>query len=478
MKHIVLCFSLIIFVSSAAFAQKHDYNWVLGDWFDGNGLNIINFNTKPASIYTKNTKMYIGSNVMSASDSLGNLIFYSNGLHIRNMKDSIMKGSEDFNYPDYVSYRKFLELNYGCDRSLNNNMIFIPVPKKRNEYIIFHKSFELINEFYIQNLYFTLIDMTKDNGNGEVMIKNKRLRQNIDGMALTKHANGVDWLLITCDYLTNEFFVYTIDSSGISFPQSYKTGPKMDYFYPDFNKMLSSFSSLNISPDGTMICRNKTDIGMFYYEFNRETGEVHFKNKNEDFAYGLVAFSHNSKYIYKEHWYDNRMKQYDIEKNKFFNFGFYDISGYRLAPDNKIYFSCGPFVSDPKYLNYLCYINRPELPAIAADPHINELKLPKTYSFGLPSYPNYRLESVIGFTDKEKKEFEYIFKFSNLENKVIDKKYTDRNFIEEEIELLKKISGTLDDPFILNTKGMPEIPPNRYYDGKTIIQKPKIRYHE
>jgi hypothetical protein len=478
MKVLTLCFAIFIFSNSSIIAQKYDYNWTLGDWFDGEGHNIINFETNPPTIYTKNTKMYFATNVMSASDSIGNLIFYSNGLYIRNRKDSLMKGSEDFNYPDYIILRKHLVLNFGCDASILNNMFFIPVPKKNNEYIIFHKSFELINKFHIQNLYFTTIDMTLDNGNGEVTSINVRLRQNIDGMALTKHANGEDWWLITCDYLSDEFFVYQIDSSGISMPLIYKTGPKMDYFYPDVREMLASFTLLNISPDGKTICRNKTDIGMFFYEFNRETGEVQFKHKNEDFAYGSVAFSHDSKYIYKEQWYDNKIIQYDIEKNELFSFGFYDIFNYRLAPDNKIYFSCGPFVSSPEFLNYLCYINRPELPAIATDPHINELKLPKTYSFGLPSYPNYRLGPVVGFTDNEKREFEYIYKFSNPEKKVIDKKYTDRNFTEKDIELLKKISGQPDDPFLLNTKGFPAIPVNRYYDGKNIIQKPRMRYHE
>ena len=442
MKKLKLFFFLLLFLAFHVIqSQDYDTNWILGDWFEGNGHNIISFSSQPPIISVKDIKMYFGPVILSASDSKGKLIFYSNGLDIRNKNDNILMNSDYFNYSDYPEYREYMVDSWKCDAG-ENAMKFIAIPNEDNQFIIFHVSFARDTFNLFSSLYFTIIDMDGDNQLGEVIKKNILLRQNVDGVALTKHANGKDWWLGTSDYLTNEYILYLIDSTGISEPINKKIGPEIDYF-SKFKKDIL-ISSLKFSSNGSILIRNKSSIGIFVLDFDRATGNLEFKHFNENYATSHLAFSPNSQNVYFDRSFDQRIAQYNIIDNKLNPASFFYQSYYGLAPDNRVYFSCGPFVTSSSYLNFMCYINRPDLPGLACDPHINAIKLPKQYSFGIPQYPNYRLGRMEDYNEKEKIDIEYIYKFGSDINS-INKKYTYRLFEEKKKTVLIKLYGTKDD---------------------------------
>lgn len=444
MKKIILGCT-ILFFNFYLLSQNYDYNWILGDFHDGNGFNIINFDTNPPNITTKQWNIHFGSYILSASDERGNLIFYSNGLDIYNKYNELMKNSLNFNYPDFTVLRDYFVKEYKFNPS-EEAILFIPLPDSPSKYIIFHQCLAFLGTYSTSSLYFTIIDLNGDNGKGEVVVINELLRHNIDGVALTKHANGKDWWLTTSDYLSNEFLVYQIDSTGIASPLNYRLGPEIDYFSHEIKDIM--ISSIRFSPDGKILCRNKAGIGLFILDFDRSNGELTYRLMNMDYGHSKIAFSKDSRYIYKDMYYDNRIKQYNVRKDQFYTFGFYNFSEFELAPDGIIYASCGPMVTDPEYLNYLCYISRPDLPAVACDPHINTIKLPKTYSFGLPHYLNYRLGPLVNNIQDKISINDYIYKFSDKSRNHIDIRFTHREFSEKEMKVLIKIFGTSDTIFM------------------------------
>ena len=86
-------FLLFIFVSLpfAAFGQKHDYMWIIGDNNTTSTIThggaTINFNYNPRSVYYNFRKLNMYLTNSSICDSMGNLLFYSNGCDIAGADD-------------------------------------------------------------------------------------------------------------------------------------------------------------------------------------------------------------------------------------------------------------------------------------------------------------------------------------------------------------------------------------------------------
>ena len=94
--------------------------------------------------------------------------------------------------------------------------------------------FEKLNKFYIfhlgilttYGLYYSVVDMTQDNGNGSTILKNVQLNNLRPGDCLTavKHGNGRDWWVIsklstgTTVSQLNRFFVYLVTPDSVYTP--------------------------------------------------------------------------------------------------------------------------------------------------------------------------------------------------------------------------------------------------------------------
>ena len=73
-------------------AQKHDYNWVTGYEFnapDPFGNMRIDFNYSPPKVVKENLKMNFTICRGTFSDSMGNLLFYTNGIRIFNKNQQL-----------------------------------------------------------------------------------------------------------------------------------------------------------------------------------------------------------------------------------------------------------------------------------------------------------------------------------------------------------------------------------------------------
>ncbi|MBK6621976.1 MAG: hypothetical protein IPG32_14295 [Saprospirales bacterium] len=79
--------------------KKEDYVWVLGGTNDSGSIfstSIINFNVSPPSIklnYAFNDFSWTNTNI---SDPEGNLMCYSNGVHLFNSQGEIIENGDEF----------------------------------------------------------------------------------------------------------------------------------------------------------------------------------------------------------------------------------------------------------------------------------------------------------------------------------------------------------------------------------------------
>jgi len=167
---LILYISIPLFV----FSQKHDYIWITGhnnNLVDTSfGGATIDFNFNPAYVYYNYRELNLFTTNASICDSLGNLLFYTNGCSIAGADDLILENGEDLNPGSGHSL--------WCDQYKDGysggiqNAIILPLPDSIGVYYLIHKSFELSPKALADKLMYSVIDMRMSNGKGKVVQKN------------------------------------------------------------------------------------------------------------------------------------------------------------------------------------------------------------------------------------------------------------------------------------------------------------------
>ena len=398
---------LLILIPLSLTAQKHDSFWMLGY---GNPMNtdtsgvfggvVMDFNESPVRIYKKNNNLNFNSFCATCADSVGNILYYSNGIRIYSKDDKLMVNGDTINPGAFSIWNNFKDNGY--PNAIGGYSI--PKPGADNQYYLFHSAGSFINNSYvISPLYYSLIDMNENNGLGTVIQKNKIVlnstMSDIDIIwpSFTKHANGRDWWLLTGLENSNVAITYLITSDGIKGP-----------FEQITSILLSSKTSNSlISPDGTWYLRcDANGGGLNLFSFNRCTGKLsNYQSLPRISGYfvtsGSAVFSADSKKLYVS---DNRstviqfdlsdgilsysrmdtVQQYDLFTDPFPPFESKYFFG-QLGADDKIYRAAAA-TTRPMHV-----VNRPNLPAPLCDLENRGLQLPRYNNFTVCYFPNYRL---------------------------------------------------------------------------------------
>ena len=255
--------------------------------------------------------------------------------------------------------------------------------------------------YHTKKMYYSLIDMSKNNGLGAVIEKNKILIEDILAsakMTACQHANGKDWWIIMKKYHGGVFYKVLLTENGFEVQEQSIGG----YTYSD------SAGQAVFSPDGTKYVRQQMvsmDIGNFLniYDFDRCTGLLSnpIQIAYSDSAWsGGVAISPNSRFLYVssyEYVYQFDLWADNIESSKD-TVAIYDGWYYgndpnfrstfflmQLGPNGKIYISANNSIP------YLHVINHPDLPGDSCDVCQHCVELPTFNAFSMPNFPNYRL---------------------------------------------------------------------------------------
>ena len=181
---IILSLLVIIGCTNIAYNQKYDANWVFGD---SAGLKFLDGGvTQPFS-----SSIHSFESSASISDSLGNILFYSDAISIWNSNNEIMENGTEL-FSNLLSY----EENTSCTQG----SLILPIPGKMNEYYVF--SLSPFN--YGPGLSYAIVDINLNGGLGKVISKNNIILEGnlTEKMVAIKHGNGRDWWLILHELLT------------------------------------------------------------------------------------------------------------------------------------------------------------------------------------------------------------------------------------------------------------------------------------
>lgn len=400
---ILVFFCLILPLKSSG--QKHDYNWLFGnssgwDYVDGSR---INFNTIPITIEEdiRDFISFHGANV-SMSDAEGRLMFYTNGCVIADSTDTVMENGDGIN-PGEVHDLQCYPNGSETYTSGWQSMMGLPKPGSENIFYLFHKGLvydDTGGYFYVWNmvLYSTIIDMSLNNGLGDVVEKNVSLIQDTlvaGALTAVKHANGEDWWIITDELHSNKYYTWLLTSNGIEGPFEQKAG------LPDV--VGGNGGGLSVfNQDGSKFIRYTPTDDIFLFDFDRSSGKLtnFLLVPVEDDAYiGGVAVSPNNRFLYVSSY--ESLLQYDLEAEDIkaseiiidtLDYSFTDpfpqhMGTSQLAPDCRIYI----FSSSTHFIHVIHF---PDELGTACSFEQHAVELPNTYFRTAPIYPNYRMSPM------------------------------------------------------------------------------------
>jgi gliding motility-associated-like protein len=186
----------------------------------------------------------LGASCTTMSDTSGTLLFYNNGMDIWNKHHQIMLNGGNI-------------ANNG-----GNQIISIPLPNNDSIYYLFYNKY---NSSAAQNsLYYTVINMNRQNGLGEVVQRNVLLQNaNTTGISAISNINKRDYWIVTKYFYSPIFYSFKLTDTGII------TQPIVSDF-STFNPIINLLGgcSMKTSPNGKLISIN----GEYFFYFNGNTG--------------------------------------------------------------------------------------------------------------------------------------------------------------------------------------------------------------
>jgi hypothetical protein len=416
MKKVTILFLFILgWFNIPAWSQYTDRYWCFGDSAGIDFKNVSNPVPGESILRARGT-------CASICDSLGNLIFYGGSPHVPIWIPSAPPYT--YNY-GYIIDKNHSVISNGDSLALSywyQDMIIVPNPGNANQFYIFTCGVTTS----VTGLFYSLVDMSLNNGDGYVIQKNIRLQnfKIIDALAAVKHGNGRDWWLVAkqWDYNTfyNDFYVYLVSPSGVAAPIHQNIG----------TPVISTFQRTEFTKDGNRIYSTTTSQLVERFDFDRCTGmlsnlqQLYNNTTQPGLGYWHFAISPDESKMYTTTYGQGVTQdtcflvQYDLNAPNFIASAetLYTLAGddnimglLQLGPDDKIYMSCmwNKYDCDYDYLycdttwspviTNLSVINYPDSLGAACDfqPFSFNLGGHRSY-IGLPNNPNYELGPLVG----------------------------------------------------------------------------------
>ena len=215
------CILLILFNSSKSYCQPEEYNWYFGKYA------AVNFNTgSPITLYNSAMLAY-SSFCGSISDSVGKLLFYTDGKKVWNRKHAVMQNGG--------SVGGFI----------------VQKPGSTNLY------------YLVDNNKYSVVDMNTGTDGSVILINQVFSLANFAGYTFIRHKNNLDIWMVA--YLKNSttFYSFLISSSGFNLtPVQSNSGIS-----------LNTSCVMKISPKGENLSKISNN-GLELFDFNNLTGQV------------------------------------------------------------------------------------------------------------------------------------------------------------------------------------------------------------
>ncbi|OUS17277.1 hypothetical protein A9Q93_05055, partial [Nonlabens dokdonensis] len=234
--------------------QAERDNWYFGVYagvnFDGGTLTSLDDNVIERRIAFGQIEG--PDNIAVVNDSVGNLLFYTDGRVFKNKFHQNLLNTPTLEYA-------FRESQQVVTRN----------PANENQYYIF----VTIQDGLMMRLSYVIVDMTLDNGLGGILIDSAHtvlLNRVGQQMTTAQHENGRDiWVICQGNGTFSSFLVSPAGVSNV--PVRSQTG--LSLIDGNFN----NYGAMQASPNNELIAGVFPDLGkMMLFEFNNLTGKLNF----------------------------------------------------------------------------------------------------------------------------------------------------------------------------------------------------------
>jgi hypothetical protein len=227
----------LLLLPCVGFGQKHNNIWYFGDSCG------IDFNSGNPMVIN-NSSMFMPEGSASIADSLGNLLFYTNGTTVWNKPHTVMDNGDSL---------------MGTSTSTQTAII----PKPGIEDSIYYVITTDKQPTVTNGLRYSTVDLKYNNGLGRVINKNIVLSSSsTEKVAVVTHSNGYDFWIIAHERDNNTLISYEVDCSGIdTVPIKSSVG--------EINTEEGGY--LKTSPDGSKLALAAAKV-VDIFDFNTTTG--------------------------------------------------------------------------------------------------------------------------------------------------------------------------------------------------------------
>ncbi|WP_298420095.1 T9SS type B sorting domain-containing protein [uncultured Kordia sp.] len=379
-------FCVLFFFCTTINAQRETANWFFG-------VNAgLDFNTGTPSLLG-NSQVNTLEGCSTISDEDGYLLFYTDGITVWNRMQGIMPNGT------------------GLIGSFSSTQSSIIVPNPDNPDIYYIFTADVVDAYdpdtnESNGFNYSIVDMTLNNGLGDVTDKNVNLMPNTSEKVSSVLSSDGNFWVVT--HYEDSFYAFKVTGTGVN------TVPVISSTSFSVSDHRNTRGNMKISPNGEKIAIAHTfffpeQTGYLYlYDFDSENGTVSNSNfLGGNISYYGVEFSSNSSKLYstgKIYTADNtlsyiQLQQYDIDAANVSSTRYilYSYEQSQVAPslggslqiafDRKIYHSLpGARLST---------INSPNLAGQACNFQIENIDLGTDFArFGLPAFAQSYFESI------------------------------------------------------------------------------------
>jgi len=361
---LIHCIILLVCFAINCNGQKEAYVWYFSSRLG------LDFNQTPPQILfdgqiTFGQRSEICESASSISDKNGNLLFYTDGVTVWTSSHAVMPNGTGL-----------------LGHCTTTQTLIVPVPDNHTIFYVFSASpqGDFKDDYLIspKGFYYSVIDMSLNNGMGDVVLKNQQLSNSTtEKITGTHHANGKDIWVVMHEWNNDIFRAYLITKDGLgSNPVISKQGSVHSgggTIFSTENFGTNAIGQMKFSPDGESLAlvlsrEKKAEI----FKFDKLTGRFNFIDSLTNFdsenvtLYG-VEFSPSSRFVYFTD-FTRQVIQFDLltkpisetkvllaNENELF---LDNPQAMQLGPDGRIYIAKERF-------NFVGIIHNPDLKGLA-----------------------------------------------------------------------------------------------------------------
>ncbi|HPD03629.1 MAG TPA: hypothetical protein PLB57_02390, partial [bacterium] len=278
--------TLILILSNyyLSFSQLEAKHWVFGQRVHLKFEN-AQFVKMPAS------KVLASGGTACISDKNGDLLFYTDGKTIWNKNHDTLKNGYGL-----ISYS-----------GSTQGAIIIPMPDNPHYYYIITVNHNFTNDT-TKGLYYHIVDITRDNGNGEVIVKNRLICKDISlRLSAVYHANKKSVWILVHEYNSNIFKTFLLSNKGLdTIPVISQIGSVQSGYN------MNVYGQIKFSSSGKLVALPITwDGKVEIFEFDNASGKISKQISTLELLYlgpssqyfhpyiiYGIEFSPNEKYLY------------------------------------------------------------------------------------------------------------------------------------------------------------------------------------